>query len=179
MMIFPDSGASICLGGAKHVKSLELDIRSLIPCHKMVKAVGGSVLACRGWIPVQFTVRGNTMQQPMYVCDQVDRLYFSSIGCVETNILPECFPYPMLASLDQAAAIAISPTAKLTAPDTATISDTSTTSGTDTIPVNATAPTNVVVPTSDATPTQNPKRPTELPFLATEENVPKLKKTPR
>ena len=96
--IFPDSGASLCLGGLHHAKALGFDHDSLIPSKKQVKAVGGSMLSCMGWIPARFQIEGHVTEQPLYICKAVDRLYFSRKGCVEVSILPECFPYPMRAS---------------------------------------------------------------------------------
>ena len=130
MMIFPDSGAGICLAGPVHLSKLGIDPRKLIPCRKKVTAVGGSTLTCRGWLPMRFSIRGHTTQQPLYVCDKIDRIYFSRQGCTETNILPASFPYPMGSSSDM----------------------------------------NAVSPKSDA-----PTRPNNLPFPATEENIPKLR----
>ena len=48
LLIFPDSGASICLAGPHHISKLSLKTSNLIPCHKKVMAVGGSPLSCKG-----------------------------------------------------------------------------------------------------------------------------------
>ena len=66
-----------------------------MPCSKIVKAVGGSKLTCIGWIPAIFNICGNSTKQPVYVCEKVDRFYFSREGCSEANILPPSFPFPM------------------------------------------------------------------------------------
>ena len=95
MMIFPDSGAGICLAGPQHVSKLGVTLESLIPCKKKVTAVGGSVLSCIGWLPAQFRIGSNTTRQPLYICQKIDRIYFSRRGCTEVNILPASFPYPM------------------------------------------------------------------------------------
>ena len=58
MKIFPDSGAGICLAGPQHLIELGTTGQHLIPCNKRVPAVGGSVLTCKGWLPMQFQVRG-------------------------------------------------------------------------------------------------------------------------
>ena len=94
-MIFPDSGASICLAGPQHLKKLNVNPQALIPCRKRVTAVGGSELICKGWLPTRFTIGGNTTDQPLYICDKIDHIYFSRRGCTETNILPASFPFPM------------------------------------------------------------------------------------
>ena len=93
--IFPDSGATICVAGTKHISALNLKSSQLRPCKKQVSAVGGSILACKGWINVHFNIEGNKTVQPVYFCEKVDRIYFSKKGCLETNILPPSFPYPM------------------------------------------------------------------------------------
>ena len=93
--IFPDSGASICIAGPQHVAQMSVRIDDLIPCKKTVRAVGGSTLACIGWMQVEFNIFGNITRQPVYICENVDRLYFSRDGCSDAKILPESFPFPM------------------------------------------------------------------------------------
>ena len=95
MMIFPDSGAGICLAGPQHISRLGIPLECLIRCNKKVTAVGGSVLSCMGWLPVEFRIGNNTTRQPLYVCQKIDRIYLSRQGCTEANILPTSFPYPM------------------------------------------------------------------------------------
>jgi len=81
MMIFPDSGASICLAGTKHMDKLGIHVNNLLPCLKEVRAVGGSILLCKGWIPVIFSVEGIETKQPLFICNKIDRIYFSKQGC--------------------------------------------------------------------------------------------------
>ena len=95
ILIFPDSGAGICLAGTKHLDQMGIKQTDLIPCKKTVMAVGGSTLTCIGWIKVNFKVGEKSTCQPLYVCEKVDRIYFSRIGCTEVNILPTSFPHPM------------------------------------------------------------------------------------
>ena len=94
-LIFPDSGAGICLAGTKHLQKLGISSKDLIPCSKRVVAVGGSTLTCQGWIEVQFRIGNHTTKQPLYICANVDRIYLSRDGCTDLNILPLTFPYPM------------------------------------------------------------------------------------
>ena len=93
--IFPDSGASICLGGTHHLSQLGLKKEELIPCRKRVSAVGGLVLTCRGWIPAEFKVGNHCTKHPLYICDKVDRIYFSRKACTDVKILPKTFPFPI------------------------------------------------------------------------------------
>ena len=75
LMIFPDSGAGVCLGGPQHSTMLGLKPSELIPCQKKVRAVGGSTLTCHGWLPVKFGI--GTMS--------LSNLYISVIrltGCI-------------------------------------------------------------------------------------------------
>ena len=64
-------------------------------CNKAVKAVGGSTLICKGWLPVRFEIEEHFTKQPVYICEKVDRLYFSKQGCVQVNILSRDYPRPM------------------------------------------------------------------------------------
>ena len=60
MTVFPDSGASICLAGSKHLPALGITPQQLIPCSKRISAVGGSILPCQGWKPVEFNIQADT-----------------------------------------------------------------------------------------------------------------------
>ena len=93
--IFPDSGAGICLASPKHLQSLGISMEELDPTKKKVMAVGGSILTCSGSILVRFTVKEKSTIQKLYVCPNVDRIYFSREACTEIGILPPTFPYPM------------------------------------------------------------------------------------
>ena len=93
--IFPDSGASICLAGPQHIKMMNIKLSELLPCRKQVRAVGGSKLICNGWLPIKFEIKGRVTNQPVYICDQVDRIYFGKKGCLDVNIISSSFPYPM------------------------------------------------------------------------------------
>lgn len=94
-MIFPDSGAGICLAGSQHLDKLGISVEDLNPCNKKVMAVGGTILTCKGWIMSHFLVGEQSTQQKLYVCDNVDRIYFSRDACTDVGILPTSFPYPM------------------------------------------------------------------------------------
>lgn len=95
LKIFPDSGATVCIAGTNHLKILGTRMDFLIPTNKSVTAVGGTKLTCHGWIPVKFNIGKHVTKQPLYICDKVDRIYFSRKGCTETKILPKTFPFPM------------------------------------------------------------------------------------
>ena len=148
MKIFPDSGAAICLAGTKHLPKLNINMDQLIPCTKVVSAVGGSKLKCNGWLPIKFQIGTQVTTQPLYICDKVDRIYFSCQGCLETNIILPSFLYPME-----------KPTTKH---DIATIA-------TQQVP-----PTNPPPPPSLPT-YPPPPSPPPLPYPLTPDNIPKLK----
>ena len=95
LQIFPDSGATICLGGPKHLHLMGLKENNLIPSKKVVRTVGGFTLVCQGWLPVRFIVGKRSTKQALYVCKGIERLYFSRAACIGVGILPQCFPTPM------------------------------------------------------------------------------------
>ena len=95
-MIFPDSGATICLGGPKHLKKMGLSLNNLIPSRKIVRAAGGFTLTCQGWLPVEFTIQGRKTKQALYICNRIQRLYFSKAACIDVGILPANFPNPIV-----------------------------------------------------------------------------------
>ena len=70
--------------------------KNLVPCNKIVTAIGGSEISCLGWLPITFKIHDNIITQTFYTCDKADKLYFSRKGCLKTNMLPALFPFPML-----------------------------------------------------------------------------------
>ena len=56
MTIFPDSGATICLGGLKHLLNMGLTTNNLIPSRKVIRSVRVFTLMCQGWLPMEFIV---------------------------------------------------------------------------------------------------------------------------
>ena len=92
LKIFPDSGASICLGGVKHLSSLGLSVNNLVPCKKVVTAVGNHRMICMGYLPVEFSVNGQCTKQAVYICNNIERLYFSKKACIDVGLLDKNFP---------------------------------------------------------------------------------------
>ena len=160
LLIFPDSGAGICLASPGHILQLNLSLNNLIPCRKRIKAVGGSTIPCRGWISITYTIGAHTTTQPTYICDKVDRIYFSKAGCKETNILSPMFPFPMDHKFDQRGR----PPTTQHPPQIASITDTVGGQSDDPLPSNL----NRKIEHS------TPARPTTMPYAPTEENVGKL-----
>ena len=93
--VFPDSGASICLANFNHISQMNLSPSDLLPCSKRVTAVGGSTINCTRWLPIEFSINGNSSKQPVFVCDEVDRIYVGRQACIDLHILPPCYPHPM------------------------------------------------------------------------------------
>ena len=144
--IFPDSGADICLASPKHLTQLHLQESDIIPYRKSVRPVGGGSLTCIGWIPVNFKVGQHNTRQPLYICKNIDRIYFSRVGCIDVKILPTSFPFPM-DTIEEASIKAA------TAPPEQQSS----------------------LPASLPRDARIPPRPDKLPYPANEENIPKLK----
>ena len=93
--VFPDSGASLCLAGTKHLLPLGLHPNDLTKCCKLVTTVGGHKLQCFGSVYVIFRINKRYTRQKLYFCRNINRIYLSRTGCNELNILPLSFPYPM------------------------------------------------------------------------------------
>ena len=93
--VFPDSGATICLGGSQHLRAMGLSQNNLIPSQKVVRTVGNYTLVCQGWIPVKFVVGEKCTKQALYICNKIDRIYFSRSACVDVGILSPQFPHPV------------------------------------------------------------------------------------
>ena len=101
LSIFPVYGVSICLAGPKHLDQLGINYNNLFPCSKQVTAVGGSILQCSRWLPITFRLNRYQTNQPLFICDKIDQLYFSKQGCVGLNILPSTFPYSVNTTTQQ------------------------------------------------------------------------------
>ena len=99
----------MCLAGPKHLDQLGINHNNLIPCSKQVTAIGSSKLQCSRWLTITFQLNGHQTNQPLFICDKTDQSYFCKKGCVDLNILPSTFPYPMNTKTQQKpAAYAIS-----------------------------------------------------------------------
>ena len=168
-LIFPDSGANICLAGTRHLPKLNLQVSQLHPCHKKVQAVGGSILICKGWINVKFVVVGHSTIQPMYFCEKVDRIYFSKQGCKKTNILSSSFPFPMQEKTPGIAVIEQSATGIPKESEEAPSNHHAQAAAA--VPEGGS---NEVTSTSHTKRTPPPAKPEKLLFPATEDNVPHL-----
>ena len=94
--VFPDSGATICVTGPHVLEGLGIPRECLIPCKgKRVRVVGGATIPCIGWIWATFTINGVKTTQKLFVCEGVDRIFFSKRACIDVYILPPNFPQPM------------------------------------------------------------------------------------
>ena len=76
LKIYPDSGATIFLGGHTHLRHMGL---------------GGFSLAYQGWLPVTFEIGSRTTKQALYICNKIQVIYFSKEACIDVGILPPCF----------------------------------------------------------------------------------------
>ena len=121
---------------------------NLIPCNKQVTAVGGSKLQCSGWLPITFQLNEHRTNQPLFICDKIDRLYFSKQGCIDLKILLPTFSSPMT-----------TPTENISA-----VHATSTQSGNNTNQSDSQSTAKLILPS----------QPTSLPYQPTFENIPKL-----
>jgi hypothetical protein len=52
-------------------------------------------MTCIGWLPVEFYIDGQLTNQALYICSNIDRVYFSRAGCKAVGILLESYPFPM------------------------------------------------------------------------------------
>ena len=156
LLIFPDSGASLCHAGLKLLQALGVTKENLIPCNKIVTTVGGSKISYLGWLPITFKIHDHTTTQPVYICDKVDKMYFSRKGCLETNIFPALLPFPM-PSKEQESVQSV--TVDTSVPNHQDMSQI--------VSQNGSKSTHALQPP--------PEKPAPLPYPATNENVPKLK----
>ena len=166
MDIFPDSGATICLAGPQHLDEMGLQTKHLIKCKKVVRAVGGFKMTCIGWIPVEFYIGGQVTKQALYICNNIDRVYFSRPACKVVGIISSSYPFPMSADQpdgksqedridgEQAHAVFHQPSS---------------------LP-SAKVPEDIKKSATSKLPRKPPPmKPDKLPFAPTAENIPKLK----
>ena len=95
LKVFPNNGATICLGEPKHLLHMSLTKDNLVASRKIIWAVGGFTLMCQGWLPVEFVVRRKTTKQAFYICKEIQCFYFSWAACIDVGILHENFPNPL------------------------------------------------------------------------------------
>ena len=167
--VFPDSGASICLAGPQHLLLLMVTIAQLIPTKKKITVVGGSTLPCLGWIPATFTVDNVSTIQPLYICNKVDRIFFSKIACIATYILPSSFPQPTpaLKYLESSASSSLNPCAAAFNIELLAMHPTPSTKD----------KTKVSLPTSaNGYRRSPPPRPKKIPLPPVESSIPQLRK---
>ena len=93
--VFPDSGASLCLASFKHISPMNLSLSDLIPYSQRVTAIGGSTIHYTHWLPIKFTINGNSSKEPIFVCDGVNHIYLGCQAYMDLRILHQCYPYPM------------------------------------------------------------------------------------
>ena len=87
LKVFPDIGATICLGRPKHLLCMGLTKNNLVPFRKIIRTVGGFTLMCQCWLPFEFVVRGKTNKQTLFICKDIQRLYFSRTACIYLCLL--------------------------------------------------------------------------------------------
>ena len=58
---------------------------------------------------MEFKVGNHCTKQALYICEKVDRIYFSRDGCIDIGILPPTFPHPMEESVHQLSVVLNSP----------------------------------------------------------------------
>ena len=151
MMIFPDSGVTICIGGLKHLLNMGLTMNNLIPSRKVAQAVGGFTLICLVWLPVEFIVHEKTTKQALNTCQKIQHLYFSKAACIDVRILPKDFPNST-ATIPPIEDMAM-----------------------QCIPLTSTHKTSDASPKHNRVEEQLPTRSQKLPFSPTEQNIHRLK----
>ena len=58
------------------------------------------------WMPASTIPNWYLLNEtPLYICNKVDRTYFSRKGCMDTNIIPKSFPFKMNTT-DRSASVA-------------------------------------------------------------------------
>ena len=174
ILIFPDSGASITLGGPSHLEQMGLHMKHLIPCNKLVTAAGNHQMRCMGWLPVVFKVFGIETKQALFVCDKITRLYFSQSACKDVGILPRNFPLPSsVCSVDIPCDDVHNVDSHVDVRANGDNAKFSQGKGSTFCSPKSQSPPSKAPPSSTKPPL--PTRPAKLPFPATPGNIPKLK----
>ena len=94
--IFPDSRATICLAGLRHLQQIGLHSSQLRPCHKRVKAVGGSILYAKaGFQPPSKSMATLPHSHSTSAKRLTGYTFISKQGCLAVNILSPNYPRPM------------------------------------------------------------------------------------
>ena len=89
LQIFPDSGASIFLAGPQHLEKLRVSPDELIPCFKS----GGISTDLPKYNSKLVLTQQNNLCT--YAIKFTISISISRKGCMDTNIIPKSFPFPM------------------------------------------------------------------------------------
>ena len=103
--IFPDSETSIYTSSWTYFLT-NAAYKKLILYHVTeIKAVDCPILTSHWMLPVKLDFGSQTAIQNIYICDRVNRVYFSKAGGKESRAISLCFPHPMPYQPDTIAAV--------------------------------------------------------------------------
>ena len=94
ILVFPDTGASICLLGPKQLNALGLTQNDISPYISNVSVAGGSHIKTMGMFNVSIQMQGRTTEQVVYCSMKADRFFLSRQACISLGVVPSTFPYP-------------------------------------------------------------------------------------
>ena len=145
--VVADTGAEVNAAGPQHLKHFGLEIEDLIPPDLNLTHAGGSALNILGSYPLYITHNNQTILEDVYFAEGVSNIYLSLVSCKGICIVHQNFPDVNLSESKEINTNTVQPR-----------TDQSTSSKQSSVPTNL------------------PSRPSEIPFLATEQNIPKLEK---
>ena len=94
ILVFPDTGSSICLLGPKQLNALGLIRKDISPYISNVSVAGGSYIRTVGRFNVSIHIQGRTTEQVVYFSMKADRFILSRQACIALGVVPSTFPYP-------------------------------------------------------------------------------------
>ncbi|MEL6805640.1 MAG: retropepsin-like aspartic protease, partial [Bacteroidota bacterium] len=83
IMVFPDTGATLCVAGVSVLPKLGITIRQLKSTSRQITTATGGRIYCLGWFQAKLSIGQYQTVQEVYVCKSINRVFLSKAGCIE------------------------------------------------------------------------------------------------
>ena len=95
ILVFPDTGANICLVGPKQLHQLNIIPNQISSHSSNISVAGGTHIKASGLFKATIELEQRTTEQTVYFSKQPDRFFLGRQACIALGIVPSCFPQPL------------------------------------------------------------------------------------
>lgn len=100
MLVFPDTGANICLIGPTQLKLLGIHLNQIYSGTFNISVAGGSSIKAIGSFNTKLTLGDRVTSQNVFFSKSADRFFLSRQACIALGIVPPSFPHPPIDSIE-------------------------------------------------------------------------------